>query len=546
MVVAAPEELEGADWRRRGWWRDGTVLDDLRRAVATRAEQPAIVCRYVDGSPAETLTWLELAARVDRAAGGLVELGVRPGDVLALQLPNGWPLAVLALAAARVGAAVGPLMPILRRREVAFALARTGSPVVVAPAQHRGFSHAGMLAEVADEVPTLLSRVLLDPTGPLPEGVVDFTEHFVRTPWEQRHPAAELDGLEAGADDLAQVMFTSGTTGEPKGVLHSHNTLYALTRAEADALHLTGEDVVTMGSPMTHQAGYAYCLLMPMLLGATAVYQDGWDPALMQRVIAEHRVTFSMGAPTFLVDLIEAQRRAPADLSSLRAFACGSAPIAPVVVERAAEVLGARVYALWGMTENGTVTITRPEDPPGRAAESDGSPVEWMAVRIVDDAGEPVPPGTGGRLQVRGASQCLGYFGRPDLYAESLVDGWFDTGDLARDDGHGGIRIVGRVKDVIARGGEKIPVVEVEAALLRHPSVRAAAVVGLPDERLGERACAVVAADGPLTLDDLREHLAGLGMAKQYWPERLELVPELPTTPSGKVQKFLLRERLAD
>lgn len=543
MVVAPPEDLDHAEWRERGWWRAETVLGDLRRAVAAHPEQPAIVCRYVDGAPSETLSWLELAARVDRAAGGLLELGVRPGAVLALQLPNGWPLAVLALAAARVGAAVGPLMPILRRREVAFAVARTGSPVVVAPAEHRGFSHADMLAEVAEEVPTLLHRVLLDPAGPLPDGVVDFAEHFLRTPWEQQHPAAELDNLEAGPDDLAQVMFTSGTTGEPKGVLHSHNTLYALTRAEADALHLTGDDVVTMGSPMTHQAGYAYCFLMPMLLGATAVYQDGWDPALMQQVIAEHRVTFSMGAPTFLVDLIEAQRRSPVDLSSLKAFACGSAPIAPVVVERAAEVLGARVYALWGMTENGTVTITRPEDPPLRASESDGSPVEWMDVRIVDETGSPAEGS--GRLQVRGASQCLGYFGRPDLYAESLADGWFDTGDLARDDGHGGIRIVGRVKDVISRGGEKIPVVEVEAALLRHPAVRAVAVIGLPDERLGERACAVVATDEDLTLDDIRAHLDGLGMAKQYWPERLELVPELPTTPSGKVQKFLLRERLA-
>ncbi|WP_279581086.1 AMP-binding protein [Fodinicola feengrottensis] len=254
-----------------------------------------------------------------------------------------------------------------------------------------------------------------------------------------------------------------------------------------------------------------------------------------------------MGAPTFLADLIATQRSTGRDLSALATFATGSAPIAPVLVENAAEVLGCRVYALWGMTENGGVTITRPEDPALRAAESDGSTVPGMWVRIVDAQDQPVPAGAIGRLQCRGAAQCLGYYRRPELYAASMTaDGWFDTGDLARDDGHGGVRIAGRVKDLINRGAEKIPVVEVEAALLRHPAVKEIAVVGYPDERLGERACAVVIpAETAPTLADLCGYLAETGMAKQYWPERLELVTELPKTPSGKVQKFVLREQLA-
>jgi cyclohexanecarboxylate-CoA ligase len=286
---------------------------------------------------------------------------------------------------------------------------------------------------------------------------------------------------------------------------------------------------------------------MPLLLGASAVQVDVWDPDLMLRIFEAERVTFFYGAPTFLMDLIREQRRSPRDITALKAFGTGSAPVPPVLVEQARDILGCRVYAVWGMTENGCVTVTRPEDPLMRAAESDGTPVPGTRVRIVDEkTGQPVAGGAVGLLQVRGENQCLGYYRRQDLYEQSLTaDGWFDTGDLARDDGYGGIRIVGRVKDIIVRGAEKVPVAEVEAALLRHPSIRDVAVVGYPDPRLGERACAVIVADGQSpTLDDLRAHLTSLGMAKPYWPERISVVDELPKTPSGKIQKFVLRERL--
>lgn len=524
-------------FRSAGWWRDQTILDDLRRSVATHPDKAALVC-YQDGT-IQTVTYAELARRVDRLAAHLLALGVRRGDVVTLQLPNSWQLVALCLACARISAIAGPVVPIMRRREVEFMIRLTGSSVYIAAAQFRGFSYADMSADIARAVPGLRHRVLLGGGG----GALDLDRDLLgREP-----PAAKLDALEAGPDDVAQIMFTSGTTGEPKGVVHSHNTLYAMNRAQADALHLTAAEVTAMGSPTTHQAGYTWNFVMPLLLGATAVQVDSWDPAQMLRIMAEQRVTFFMGAPTFLSDLIDAQRASPQDLTALQTFATGSAPIAPILVEQAREVLGCRVYALWGMSENGCVTITRPEDPPLRAAESDGTVVPGMQVRIVGrHGGGPVPAGQSGILQVRGAAQCLRYFRRPELSARSLTaGGWFDTGDLARLDGHGGIRITGRVKDVIMRGAENVPVVEVEAALLRHRSIKDVAVVGYPDQRLGERACAVlVAADRPPTLDDLRAHLASLGMAKQYWPERLEIVQALPRTPSGKIQKFTLRDRL--
>jgi cyclohexanecarboxylate-CoA ligase len=528
-------------FRTAGWWRDETILHDLRRWAATRPERPVLIC-HRDGS-VDTVTYADLARRVDRLAANLAGLGVGRGDVVTLQLPNSWQLVALILACSRIGAVPGPVVPIMRQREVEFMTRLTASPVYIAAAEFKGFSYADMSAAVARSVPTLRHRVLL---GGAAAGIDDALD-FDRDLYHAEPSTVDLDAREAGPDDPAQVIFTSGTTGEPKGVVHSHNTLYAMNRAQADVLHLAGDEVTAMGSPTTHQAGYTWNFVMPMLLGATAVQVDAWDPDAMLDILATHGVTFFMGAPTFLSDLIDAQRSSPRDLSALHTFCTGSAPIAPMLVEDASDVLGCRLYALWGMTENGCVTITRPEDPSLRAAESDGTPVPGMEVRVVDrDSGGPVSVGEPGLLQVRGAAQCLGYFRRPETYAKSVTaDGWFDTGDLARDDGHGGIRITGRVKDVIMRGAENIPVVEVEAALLRHRSIKDVAVVGYPDERLGERACAVLVTAGEKpNLDDLRTHLSGLGMAKQYWPERLEIRTELPRTPSGKIQKFALRDEL--
>jgi cyclohexanecarboxylate-CoA ligase len=535
-------DLTSEEFRAKGWWRDTTFLDDLRDARLSRPDQPAVTCWHLDGRPTETVTYAELAHHVERLAAALVGLGIGRGDVVTLQLPNSWQLIALCLACSQVGAVPNPVLPIMRRREVGFMMRLTESPIYVAAAEFRGFSYADLSVELAESVPTIRHRVLLD--GADVAGALDFDRDLLGGDWEIPD---DLDERAAGPDDAALIMFTSGTTGEPKGVLHTGNTLYSINKSQADVLHLSPGEVTAMGSPTTHFAGYTWNFLMPLLLGGTSVHVDAWDADLMLRILEEERVTFFMGAPTFLADLIEARRRSPRDLSKLATFATGSAPIPPVVVEQAKEVLGCRLYALWGMTENGGATITRPEDPLLRAAESDGTTVPGMDVRIVDDQNEPVADGRTGRLQVRGSGQCLGYYRRPELYGESVTpDGWFDTGDLAHDDGYGGIRIAGRIKDVIVRGAEKIPAVEVEASLLRHRSVRDVAVVGYPDERLGQRAAAIIVPDGaPPTLDDLCAHLADLGMAKQYWPERVEIVAELPKTPSGKVQKFVLREGLA-
>ncbi|HCB58786.1 MAG TPA: long-chain fatty acid--CoA ligase [Arthrobacter bacterium] len=538
-IRVGPEEARR--YRDAGWWRDRTVIDDFKEVTARHADKVAIVSDHAAGPP-EVLSFRQLARMVDRFAGGLLELGVKPGDVVAMQLPNWWQFAALALATIRVGGVVNPIIPILRRREVGFILERVGTRVCVVPTTYRNFAHGEMLTELASEIPTLEHAFVIgDPV----EGTRQFDAHFVAQRWEDQHPASELDRLATGADELAQIQYTSGTTGEPKGVAHSHNTLFAGTRAVPDMLGLTEDDVVLMASTMAHQTGFLYGLLMPVSTGMKVVYQDVWVPDRALELIQDEGVTWTMGATPFVMDSVAAQRKQPRDLHTLRLFSCAGSPIPPHLVKAAREVLGAQLTAIWGMTENGAVTFTGPGDPPDFASQSDGRPVPGMELKVVDDEGQEVAPGTVGNLMARGASQCLGYFRRPDLYAGVLTpEGWFHTGDLARMDATGAIRITGRTKDVILRGGENIPVLEIEAALYRMPSVREVAVVAVPDERMGERACAVVVPEGePPTLDDIRAHLGEMGMAKVFWPERVEVVSELPKTPSGKVQKFRLREQ---
>jgi cyclohexanecarboxylate-CoA ligase len=249
------------------------------------------------------------------------------------------------------------------------------------------------------------------------------------------------------------------------------------------------------------------------------------------------------GSPPILADLNEVATQRPGDFASMRYFLASGAPIPPILVQRTSASLGAIIISGWGMTENLLVTTTDPTDLPRKAFETDGRALPGSEVRVVDENGQTAPPHREGRLQTRGCTQFVGYLKRPQWHGTD-AEGWFDTGDMARIDEDGFIRITGRSKDIIIRGGEKIPVLEVEGLLYQHPDVFEVSIVAVPDARLGERACAfVVPRDGKtLMLEDIAKFLASLKVAKQYVPERLEIVTELPKTASGKVQKFLLRE----
>jgi cyclohexanecarboxylate-CoA ligase len=346
---------------------------------------------------------------------------------------------------------------------------------------------------------------------------------------------------------VVQLIYTSGTSGEPKAVMHTPNTVVAPAQCFIDDIPVTGDDVIFMGSPYAHQTGFLYGMLMPVMLATKTVALDLWSPAEAAALIEREGATFTMASTPFLSDIVNLPEEPRARVSrTLRAWVCAGAPIPRVLVQRAKSEMNLDVLSCWGMTENAGLTITRKSDPQEKVFTTDGRALPGCEVRVVDESKRLVPADTAGHLQARGITHFVGYHKRPQLNSIDR-EGWFDTGDLARMDSDGYIRIVGRTKDVIIRGGENIPVAEVENLIYRHPKVAECAVVSMPDERLGERGCAFVVPKANMSLDlaEVSQFLGEQGMAKQYWPERLELVPEMPRTPSGKIQKFRLREMAA-
>ncbi|UIF90964.1 cyclohexanecarboxylate-CoA ligase [Cupriavidus sp. UYPR2.512] len=524
-----------------GRWHDRTVNDYLSACVRDLPDAPALTAMSLDRGSVTRFTWRELARMADRVAVGLSRLGIGAQDVVSCQLPNGWHLSLLYLACARLGAVLNPLMPIFRERELSFMLAHAQCKVAVVPQVFRGFGHAQMLQGLREALPALHHIVVAGGDG------ADSFEALLSGPaWEDEPDAANiLLCSQPGPDDVTQLIYTSGTTGEPKGVMHSANTLFSNIVPYAERLRLSGNDVVLMASPMAHQTGFMYGLLMPVMLGAQAVLQDIWDPARAAALIREEGVTFTMGSTPFLTDLARVVAESGTPVPSLRTFLCAGAPIPGALVERARATLGAKIVSAWGMTENGAVTTTLPDDGDERASTTDGCPLPGVEIRVVDGTDADVPPGETGRLLVRACSNFGGYLKRPQLNGTD-ADGWFDTGDLARLDAGGYLRIAGRSKDVIIRGGENIPVLEVETLLYRHPAVSQVAIVAYSDERLGERACAFVVPRAGQAFDQaaMVDWLKAQKMALQYIPEKLVVQDALPATPAGKIQKFRLREML--
>ncbi len=532
----------------RGWWQDRTINDALDACVVACPDRIALSALRVEDGSMTRFTYREMAAMADRIAVGLVRLGVGRNDVVSAQLPNWWEFTLTYLACSRIGAVMNPLMPIFRERELSFMLNHSRSKVAIVPKRFRGFDYEAMLNGLKGSLPALAQVVVVGGEADGQPGANSFEALLSGPPWEQAPDAhAILTRHRPGPDDVTQLLYTSGTTGEPKGVMHTANTLMSNIVPYAQAMRLDDGDVVLMASPMAHQTGFMYGLMMPVMLRATAVLQDIWQPGAALDLIRGEGVTFTMASTVFLTDLAAAVKETGRSVPSLRAFLCAGAPIPGPLVEQARAALGAKIVSAWGMTELGAVTLTGLDDDDERAFTTDGCPLPGVEVRVAGDDDAPLPPGSVGRLLTRSCSGFGGYLHRPHLNATD-ADGWFDTGDLASVDAHGYIRISGRSKDVIIRGGENIPVVEIEALLYRHPAIAGVALVAYPDERLGERACAVVALrpGEHLELADIVEFLKSQHVAMQYIPERLWLVDALPVTPAGKIQKFRLRDALRE
>jgi acyl-CoA synthetase len=507
----------------RGYWTSETLPDVLDRRAAAGPDRPLII----DGPT--VLTNAQVLQAAYRVAAGLRSLGVAAGDRIAVQLPN-WPEYVLTyFALARLGAVIVPLMPIYRHKEVAYILSLTGASAYVGTAGE-AFDHLAMVRELRGDLPGLKTIV---------------TVRSAAQPGEIRYedlvagsgvPDPERLGPRPDPDAGHLIGFTSGTESRPKGCFHTWNSYSFTPRTQRLLYEVTPDDIALVVSPPTHTSGLAAGLLKPLVSGAAACLMPKWSP---------HRVTMATGATPFIEMLAEAYDPAVHDVSSFRMFLCGGAPVPAALIARVRQTLGTtKVLPVYGQTESLILTTCLSADTDDRAATSSGRAVPGAQVAIVGPGGTPLPAGETGEIWYRTPGAMLGYWRNPDATAAAIDSaGWRHSGDLGYLDAAGYLQITGRIKDMIIRGGVNISSREVEEMLEQHPRVAAAAVVAVPDQRLGERVGAFVVANGAEpTLPELTAFLQErFRLAKQKLPEVLRVLPELPMTATGKVNKQELR-----
>lgn len=515
-----------------GHWCDKTLLDYFDKAVLKHNNKPAIIGYLKDNEAKKAVSYQELTDIADKLAAGLLDRGISKGDVVSFQLPNWWEFVAVFLACMRIGAVSNPLMPIFRESELTYMLNFGCTKLIFVPDIFRGFDHALMLENLTPSLPALehicvIGKSSLDP--------------FLVDKVSVEHRAKFNENC-LSANDVFLLMYTSGTTGAPKGVMHTPNTHEYAARKYIERTKLNESEVVFMGSPTAHMTGLMFGVTVPLMLGATTVLLDQWDPSFAWKIIHDEHVAFTMGATPFLADLCDSESADSCNHDDFRLFVCGGAPVPPALARRASKRLNVNLMTVWGMTEMSVATTTLLMDSQEKLFETDGCPYDGTEVRVVDEQGEVIQNGEEGRLQVRGAGNFVGYLKRPEAY-DTDEAGWFETGDLAKIIDQNYIRITGRSKDIIIRGGENIPVATVENALYRNPVVQDAALVAKIDERLGERACCFMTLrdDSKMSLQSLQNYLLDEGISKNYWPEYIEILNEMPRTASGKIQKFKLR-----
>jgi cyclohexanecarboxylate-CoA ligase len=521
-------------------WPNKTILDYLNDAIAKFPDKIAIIDKR------SRYTYRELGKMVDRVALGMLELGLGKGDVISIQLPNWNEFIILHYAATRIGAITNPLIPIYRDREISYMVGMAESKMIVIPDEFRGYDYLAMINRLSHQWPSLQHVYVIGESENVPAYMKPLTSLFDK-PWEEIRDPAVLDEITHNPNDVTEIIFTSGTTGNPKGVMHTHNTICVSTNYWIDHLQLTSDDVMFMASTFAHQTGFGYGVRLPTTIGGTGVYQDIWNPLEFIELIEEEGITFTAGATPFLQDMVQLDGLENRNIDSLRVFAAMGAPIPMALVKEASEKVNFAILSGWGSTECGLVTLTRLDDTKEKLTSTDGIALESMEVKVIDSNGDPCPPNQEGDLLSRGPAIFVGYLKNLEETMSDFQDGWFFTGDRAYMDEDAYIRISGRNKDIIIRGGENIPVAYVENVLYEHEDILDAQLIALPDPRLQEKACAVISMKPgrtPLSFPSLQEYLKKKGLAKQYWPEYMEIVESFPRTASGKIQKFRLREKI--
>ncbi|EKO2576504.1 TPA: medium-chain fatty-acid--CoA ligase [Escherichia coli] len=531
-VTLTFNEQRRAAYRQQGLWGDASLADYWQQTARAMPDKIAVVDNH-----GASYTYSALDHAASCLANWMLAKGIESGDRIAFQLPGWCEFTVIYLACLKIGAVSVPLLPSWREAELVWVLNKCQAKMFFAPTLFKQTRPVDLILPLQNQLPQLQQIVGVDKLAPATSSLSLSQIIADNTPL--------TTAITTHGDELAAVLFTSGTEGLPKGVMLTHNNILASERAYCARLNLTWQDVFMMPAPLGHATGFLHGVTAPFLIGARSVLLDIFTPDACLALLEQQRCTCMLGATPFVYDLLNVLEKQPADLSALRFFLCGGTTI-PKKVARECQQLGIKLLSVYGSTESSPHAVVNLDDPLSRFMHTDGYAAAGVEIKVVDDARKTLPPGCGGEEASRGPNVFMGYFDEPELTARALdEEGWYYSGDLCRMDEAGYIKITGRKKDIIVRGGENISSREVEDILLQHPKIHDACVVAMPDERLGERSCAYVVLKAPhhsLSLEEVVAFFSRKRVAKYKYPEHIVVIEKLPRTASGKIQKFLLRK----
>jgi non-ribosomal peptide synthetase component E (peptide arylation enzyme) len=525
-----------ARYQQSGHWGSETFYAILSARAAAHPDRIAIVDR------GRRVTYAELKTRVDRVAAGFAALGIGSGDVVTIQLPNWVEFSYVFFALERLGAVANQIGPDFRSREVNYILRFSESRAFICPARFKSFDYVKMIGELRPGLPDLKAVCVLgSPSGGAMSGLVSLDALV------EDAAAVPPPGAGQGANDVMRMAFTSGTTGNPKGVIHSHNTTLSTCRTLNADMGVSPDEVFLISLPLGLNWGYL-TLVQTVMAGARAVLLDQFSARAALELIQRERVTYIPTAPASIIAMLNDPELGRFDLSSLRVIITGGASCPIETIREFRARMQGHLIELYGMLETGFHTYTRLDDDPEAVTGTVGTVSLGLGLRLIDESGRDVAAGAEGEIAALGPSVHLGYHKNPSANAELFTsDGWFRTGDLGQFDGAGNVKIVGRLKEMINRGGKKFFPREIEEILYTHPKILHAAIVGVPDSRLGERncLCVILRPGQTIALDEVVGYLKD-GVATYKLPETIEIFDELPFTPTGKIQRHVLVKRVLE
>ncbi|CAJ1235470.1 short chain acyl-CoA synthetase monomer [Escherichia coli] len=531
-VTLTFNEQRRAAYRQQGLWGDASLADYWQQTARAMPDKIAVVDNH-----GASYTYSALDHAASCLANWMLAKGIESGDRIAFQLPGWCEFTVIYLACLKIGAVSVPLLPSWREAELVWVLNKCQAKMFFAPTLFKQTRPVDLILPLQNQLPQLQQIVGVDKLAPATSSLSLSQIIADNTPL--------TTAITTHGDELAAVLFTSGTEGLPKGVMLTHNNILASERAYCARLNLTWQDVFMMPAPLGHATGFLHGVTAPFLIGARSVLLDIFTPDACLALLEQQRCTCMLGATPFVYDLLNLLEKQPADLSALRFFLCGGTTI-PKKVARECQQRSIKLLSVYGSTESSPHAVVNLDDPLSRFMHTDGYAAAGVEIKVVDDARKTLPLGCEGEEASRGPNVFMGYFDEPELTARALdEEGWYYSGDLCRMDEAGYIKITGRKKDIIVRGGENISSREVEDILLQHPKIHDACVVAMPDERLGERSCAYVVLKAPhhsLSLEEVVAFFSRKRVAKYKYPEHIVVIEKLPRTASGKIQKFLLRK----